>query len=380
MELITLYKHLRLDNRGPRYKNFRRLLIETSVLGLITGLITALIHPLFLVGIVAFPISLIVHYLTKKNSEINKEGVMLKFNSFSKVGIVMALVITFILHSIILSILDVTPAAAVLFPLVGLAYWTHRWVAGRRYYNERYYYVNHYLPETHKWKSASTSLERGHTHKNKENLFRAYHAFATARNRYEDLEEEYKDDNPRYQKIAELHKKASEQYMKMAETIVKDPLNFTQYLENGDKYIMESQKIAKEIMCSSCGDTGHIGNMTRFLDMNGFEEGFYCQNCSNEERRERNKKRSQKTHSSSHKEEYRRKTESEMGQDSAMSVERAKRLLQIDGEVTEEKVEKAFRKIVKDIHPDTPGEDASARNFEKIKTARDVLKEYASNQ
>ncbi len=210
----------------------------------------------------------------------------------------------------------------------------------KKYISEPKFYVNIHSDISTDWYKASIYLEKGIKQLQNKKYIRSFYWFKKAQKKYK-----YISENEKRISLKEGAEALSQAALFYSELTFTDSLKSKLYYRKGDKRIKQANQFFSTRFCDSCNKRKHIDDVSLFEDGN-----IYCKFCQIN--------RQKKTYNTNN------------NTESKMSRKEAKKLLNISGAVTESDIKSAFRKKVKQVHPDLGG---SEEKFKKVQKARDIL-------
>lgn len=240
----------------------------------------------------------------------------------------------------------------------------------RKYKGDRDYYTNDNTDVNDKWRRASIALEKSSKNSGRQ----SYYWAKKAQHIYNKISE---SDDVRY-----MPKKGAEMLEKSSEIIsilsFVENERFVLYRSKANAYIKKSDEFFSKRICDNCGLQKDVSDCQFQTDRN--KKYIYCNNCRNaykqkqkRQRRKSYRKKQNKSQKSTNKKGEQKQNKNSSRKDEPrdkMSVKEAKEILDISDLNDKDKIKKAFRKKVKEKHPDKGG---SSEEFIKVKEAKEVL-------
>lgn len=273
--------------------------------------------------------------------------------------------------------LPINPSLASVPFTVGLSYWGLLYFSGQKYKREVPYYVQKFSPHKDSWRKAGLYLDNGLNLLEQGNNYRAFYNFYQSGKYYTALseDEEYQTEKD----IANLYQKA---IAELKSVPASNPEERQLFMSNAESIFNEISSRTSWRICDTCKTRTKTQYMHHVVS-NGETEGFYCEDCyknpgnskqKETEQQEEQQTKSSKTQSSKKtnrsETKQRRKQKYQSYNARGISKKKARKILGVDKDATDEEIKKVYRKKAKTAHPDKGGDEDK---FSRLSKARDRL-------
>ena len=232
------------------------------------------------------------------------------------------------------------------------------------------FFINTHSNVVSNWHKASYFLQNGINTFDEGYQFRSYYWFKRSQEQYKYINEneDRKSLREGANELIESNKLFS--YLNFVEEI-----EYEFYYREANMHIKQANEYFSTRFCDSCNKRKKIMNMSMFISEEDNTYNIYCNSCYNNQSTNNTKSQNNKNTYKQNKKQNNSKRNNINNKDNIMTVSKAKKILNIKGSVTEDKLNKKYKQAVKKTHPDVGG---SVDEFKKTQEAKDVLESHIS--
>jgi hypothetical protein len=392
MRFLTKIREVITPNQNILYLGIESIILSILVAGLFYFYIgvTNVIYVLPIAGILLI---FLIRVVTVEPDKWKKEQYTMEFS-------LKLSVISFVVSSIPTGIIyyqygQVEPVIVLILLLV---YTISLYARSKKYLGERSFFTDDYSNVSQEWDMSAVALEKALQQYDKGNKFRTHYWASIAMSHYDEIVE--KEERLTLREAASAFSAGCE--LLMASVFTEGNESYSYYNAAEESFDRGKASLSERV-CDDCGIRRRIDRCKRVID--GDKRCVYCDTCqktgsggkeqkrSTQDRRKGNRNKSggrgsrqksrntnQKNQTGSRSSSKNRNTDNERSKKAQknrserselMSKKEALNILGVDeDDPSEDDVHEAFRKRVKQSHPDAGG---SEEEFKKVKRARERL-------